>query len=138
VQLRSGTVSEADPLAIERLYEVWNERGLPAFSELLSADVEWQEPPDVPGGGVHAGKAAVIEYLGSLVETMGKFACDVVETTVSDDWVLAALRLHGSESRSGVPVDVLVFHLHRLRDGQVTRVEAFLSREQADAALAAG
>jgi len=29
---------------------------------------------------------------------------------------------------------MLVFHLHRVRDGQIARIEAFLSREEADAA----
>jgi ketosteroid isomerase-like protein len=131
-------VSDAQVQAIERLYAVWNESGLSAFIELLSADVEWLEPPDVPGGGIHAGRAAVRAYLETLVDTIGPFTCDVTETTVSDDAVLAAVRLHDSQSRSGVPVDVLAFHLHRLRDGQIMRIEAFLSREGADAALAGG
>ncbi len=37
----------------------------------------------------------MIDYLSSLVEAMGQFTCDVVETIVSDDLVLALLRLHG-------------------------------------------
>jgi ketosteroid isomerase-like protein len=91
-----------------------------------------REPPDIPGGGIHAGRAAVRAYLETLVEVRR------IETTVSDDAVLAAIGLHDSQSRSGVPVDVVAFHLHRLRDGQIMRIEAFLSREGADAALAGG
>jgi ketosteroid isomerase-like protein len=41
-------VSKAAVLAVERLYEDWTEGGLSAFSELLSADAEWREPPTYP------------------------------------------------------------------------------------------
>lgn len=130
-------MSQARLRAVEHLYAVWNERGLPGFGEMLSDDVEWQEPREVPGAGLHAGKAAVLEYLESLVETMGQFTSELIETSESAVGVLACLRLHGSQSRTGVPVDVVVFHLHHLRDGLITRIEAFLSRGDADAALAA-
>jgi hypothetical protein len=48
--------------------------------------------------------------------------------------VLATLRLHGTVSPGGVPLEYRVIHMHGFRNGAVDRIRALADREQAIAA----
>jgi ketosteroid isomerase-like protein len=63
---------------------------------------------------------------------MGGPAADIREIAeVGDDGVLAVFVLRGRGRASGVDVEMTNAYLYRLREGKITRMDGYLSREEA-------
>ena len=127
-------MSDDDVELVQRWHAGWNEGGLAAVRDLLHPDIEWEEASEMPGGGTHVGRPAVEAYLQSLVDTVGNFKADVVETAVAGEQVITVLQVGRSVTASGVPFEFTVTHIHEIRDGKLASVRVFFDRDQAFAA----
>jgi len=127
-------VSDDNVEVVQRWHAAWNEGGVAAVRELLHPDIEWHEASEMPGGSTHVGSPAVEAYLQSLVDTVGHFKADVLETAVADDRVITVLHVHESVTASGVPFAFTVTHIHEIREGKLATVQVFFDRDEAFAA----
>ena len=67
-------MSEQEEIALIRSgYVAWNEGGVSgdAAARFFHPQVEWINPPEMPGGGTHIGKDAVLTFLREWEGTMG-------------------------------------------------------------------
>jgi ketosteroid isomerase-like protein len=121
---------------IRRGYELWNQGDVNAVSRMWSDDFEWHNDPSWPGQRVYYGRDAVVRFLEEEVADiihLGEIDVERIET-VGDELVIcmwAHTRGHDSNVDIG---KVPIFHVARVRDGQVVRVRAFLDEAQAMAA----
>jgi ketosteroid isomerase-like protein len=121
---------------IRRGYELWNQGDVNAVSRMWSDDFEWHNDPSWPGQRVYYGREAVVRFLEEEVADiihLGEIDVERIET-VGDELVIcmwAHTRGHDSNVDIG---KVPIFHVARVRDGQVVRVRAFLDEAQAMAA----
>jgi ketosteroid isomerase-like protein len=127
-------VADENVDVVRRFHDAWNDGGVAAVHDPLHPDIEWYEAPEMPGGGSHSGRPAVEDYLQSLIDTVGQFRADQLETAVAGDLVITVLRTHESVTPSGVPFDFTITHVYEIRDGQLACVRVFFDRDAAFAA----
>lgn len=125
---------------VKRGYELWNEGDVGAVSRMWSDDFEWHNDPSWPGQQVYYGRENVVRFLEEEVADiihLGEIEVQRI-VPVGDELVICMLaRTRGFESTVDIG-KVPVFHVARVRDGQVVRVRAFLDEEAAMAAAREG
>jgi ketosteroid isomerase-like protein len=87
-----------------------------------------------PEGKIYRGRDQVLEGYREWVRMWDDWHLEMLEYVDADDRVLAIGRESGRGKGSGVQIDHLIYTLFTMRDGQITRWEAFLDRSEAYAA----
>jgi ketosteroid isomerase-like protein len=121
---------------VKRGYELWNAGDLSAVAQMWSDDFEWHNDPSWPGQTVYYGRDAAERFLAEEVANIIHLDDIDVERIelVGDEIVICMLaRTRGQESHVDIG-KVPIFHVAKVRDGQVVRVRAFLDEDQAMAA----
>jgi ketosteroid isomerase-like protein len=116
---------------VRRLQEAFEAGDLETQLSLIDPDVviaEWPDTPDPKTGHGHAGVAAIA---ASWAEVWEWLRTDVDEFVEAGDRVLAIGRTRGKGKGSEIEVDIDSFNVYTVRDGKVTRMEFFTSKEPA-------
>jgi ketosteroid isomerase-like protein len=118
---------------IRRVYEAYNRRDLDAVVEILGPEFELQRVFAAPG------RPAVISGGEELREWMkpDAFEEDRVEPlrfVVGSETVVVEVRDFGRAANSGVEIEQTGYHVWRVRDERLVRVELYYDREGAYAA----
>jgi ketosteroid isomerase-like protein len=79
------------------------------------------------------GADGVIEWTSELFEAFDPPPRFEIRRVVADgaDFVVATVRLHGTAARSGAPLDMRWAAVFWCRDGRISRVVGYLTREEA-------
>jgi ketosteroid isomerase-like protein len=121
---------------IRRGYELWNQGDVNAVSRMWSDDFEWHNDPSWPGQRVYYGRETVVRFLEEEVADvihLGEIDVQRIER-VGDELVICMMaHTRGHDSHVDIG-KVPIFHVARVREGQVVRVRAFLDEGQAMAA----
>jgi ketosteroid isomerase-like protein len=113
-------------------FELLQQGDLTLFEDWTTPDLVIVQPPEVPDAKTYKGRAAVAEAWQDWPDQWEDFRLDLIEVVdVSDNVVVSETRHRGRGRESGIEMDFRVFYVHRLRDGQLARMEMFFSREQA-------
>jgi ketosteroid isomerase-like protein len=105
---------------------------LAEFEDHLTPDVVIVQPPEVPDAKTYEASTAVAQAWADWPDQWEDFRLDLIDLTdAGDDVVVSETRHRGRGRESGIEMDFRVFHVHRLRDGKLARMEMFFSREQA-------
>src|SRR5690348_4861987 len=127
-----------DPALIDRIkrsYELFNGTG--QFEpDFFHPEVEWHNAPELPGAGVHRGLDAVRADLAAQGEAWRSRRTTPSEIIPAGDKVVVFVEGRNTGKASGGHVHFANVHIWTLRDGLVTRIQAFLDRRAA--LLAAG
>lgn len=116
----------------KRAWEAVQRGDVAWLQEMSTPDLVMVQPPEVPDAKTYEGRDAVAEALKDWPAQWEEFGVDVIEIIdVSDDVLVSVTRHRGRGRRSGIEMDWTVFYVHHGRDGKLTRMEMFLSREQA-------
>jgi ketosteroid isomerase-like protein len=123
---------------VESAFEAWNRGDLDTFAGHAAEDVAWLEVSGRPEGGAseRVGRARMREGLGSLFDAFESYRLDVEQLHDLGDRVVAIVREVARGRASGVEVDGRWGYLITVRDGAMTRIEAY--RDAAVALEAAG
>ena len=112
---------------IKRSYEHFNGTG--QFDlDFFHPDMEWHNAPELPGGGVHRGREAVLADLAAQGEAWESRSATPSEIIPAGDKVVVIVEGSGTGKTSGAEVRIDVVHVWTLKEGRVTRIEAFLDR----------
>ena len=121
---------------VRRGYELWNKGDISAVAAMWSDDFEWHNDPSWPGQTVYYGRDTVVRFLEEEVADiihLGEIDVDRIEVLGDELVVCLMARTRGGESEVDIG-KVPIFHVARVREGQVVRVRAFLDEQQAFAA----
>ena len=100
--------------------------------EALDPGIEFHEDPRFPEAGIHRGVDAVRSYLERFTESFAEFSFAAERyIDLGDGRVLVLLVLTTRGKGSGANVEVKPGWIVTLRNDRVTRIDAFLDREQA-------
>jgi ketosteroid isomerase-like protein len=129
-------VSEKDMAVIREQYDATNRRDFSRAMELYADEVVLIVPPSIEGiqnPGTYRGKDAVGEWFGDWFRTMSRdYSFEIQEMRELEGGLILMSATHGgSGRRSGVPVQGENNYLYRVRDGEITEVGFFGSREDA-------
>jgi ketosteroid isomerase-like protein len=108
-------MSQENVELVRRAYDAWNAGNFDAASELLSPEMEWQMPPNLPESDTWRSKAEVQDLIDA------------------GDRVVALVRFRGRSAVTelelqGVSVDAAVW---TVRDGKLAKVEMYGGTEAA-------
>ena len=129
-------MAESDVALVREQWEAWND-GVPPLEwaeRYFGPEGRWATVPDLPDSEVHVGPASVAAMIEKLVASFGRYRGDAQEVLDGPDGVQFDFKLVGEGQRGNVPVDVQLYHVHRIADGRNAVVAAFLDRDQALAA----
>lgn len=130
-------MSVSDSEVIREMLEATNRGDYEAAIELLHDEAELHQAPEQPGGGSYYGKQ---EFARGAAEWLSEFEPGfqyVIEELVdAGGCLLACVRLRGRGAKSGIEVEMEVFHVYEVRDGKAFRCRVFLN--ESDAREAAG
>ncbi len=100
--------------------------------ERLPAEIEFEEDPRFPEAGVYRGRSELLGYYRQFTSEFERFVFEVeeiVSTGPAD--VLVLFRLSGLGSGSSATFEFRPAWLFTVRDGRVTRIKAYLDRDEA-------
>ena len=124
---------------VELAREAWDalsREGVGGLLPFLDPEIEWVSVPgflpDAEDRRGHEGVVAWFEQIGELFEDTSWEEQELVEV---GDRLMIASRATGRGRVSGAVVETALFHAVRVRDGKMVRLESFLSREEALAAV---
>jgi hypothetical protein len=129
-------MSKADVAAIRAGWEAWNAEGVGALERFFTEDVEWIDPPTLPGGTTHRGRDATLAFLREWEGSLGIVRLNFrIEDILDLGAQYLVISLAEGSGESGIPIAAHHwFHLLRLRHGKIERAELFLERAEAFAA----
>ena len=124
-------MSPEDLDTVRRAYDAFATGDLETLRTFLAPDIEWRTTPDVPFLGNYVG---VDEFLRAMDEWTSAF--DGVTTQVEEmidggENVIVHHRMRGRGRDSGVEVDLAIFQVVAVRDGQLVRMHDFSTRDDA-------
>ena len=86
---------------------------------------------------VYRGHEGVRQWTRDLWGEWESFEVSVGEVTERGDWLLYRSGFWGADAPAGRTIDAEIFHLARMRDGLIVRIEGFRERDAAIRALEA-
>lgn len=117
--------------ALREGYEALNRGDLSGVRALLHPEIEWQEGPAAPEGGIHHGRDSFEAFLRKWLESFDSFRIEPEEILEHEDRLIALVRQSGTGRASGVEVEVRIAHVWTVKDGQAVRWQSYPSREEA-------
>jgi ketosteroid isomerase-like protein len=129
-------VSPGDLDIVSRAYDAFARGDLDALQELLSPDIEWRTTPDVPFLGNYRGIDEFLHAMNEWTEPFDELTTTVEEMIDTGDRVVVRHRMRGRGTDSGAKVDLVLWQVVTVEDGQLTRMHDFATREEALAAAA--
>jgi hypothetical protein len=124
-------------------YEAFNRRDFARLEAMVVDDFVWNEAAEVPGRKLCRGRDEFATYMREFTSAWDDFAWEILGgETLADDTIIARVRGTGHSHKTGSPVEVVVHHVWRLRDGKLARMDAFIdgrrAREHAEPARSNG
>lgn len=118
---------------IRRVYEAFNRRDLDAVIELLDPRFELQRAFAAPGQpAVVSGREELLTWLKP--DAFEDERLDPLVFSGGAGVVLVEVRDFGRAAQSGLEIEQTGFHVWRIRDGRLVRMELYYDREAAYAA----
>jgi ketosteroid isomerase-like protein len=122
---------------VRRLYESDNfTAGLPGVLALAHPDIELA--PAAAWGdmqGSYHGHDGVREYFATLEKVFGRLQYDLIELTVHGEALLAEVLVHAEATEGGAGTSSGFYQALWFEDGKLRRVQGFLDRAAALAAV---
>ena len=98
--------------------------------DLYDPEIEF-DARHFPEGRIYYGREGVREFFRTYAGTWESFEIELEDFFDAGDQVVVFARDHGTGRTSGVPVEFVYAQLITLRDGRVTRWQAFTDRNEA-------
>ena len=130
----STVMSERNVETVRAMIGAFNRGDFEASLAFLDDDIEWHDPPDVPGAEVHRGPEEVRAFFARWLGAWETYTAEAEELIDVGDTVVVVHHEWGRGRGSGVEIDNRSANVFDLRDGKVIRRRPFPDREQALAA----
>ncbi|HET9120579.1 MAG TPA: nuclear transport factor 2 family protein [Solirubrobacterales bacterium] len=124
-------MSEENVEIVRAMLDAFNRGDFDASLEFLAEDIEWHDPADVPGAGVHRGPDEVRRFFVAWLGAWETYTAEAEELIDAGDRVVVVHHEWGRGRESGIEVDNRSANLFELRDGKVVRRWPFPDRESA-------
>jgi ketosteroid isomerase-like protein len=116
---------------VRRGAEAFVRRQWASMLELFAEDVEWHDPPSLPGATVHYGRGAMKARWEELDEALPGFTIVPEAYFDAGDRVVVFLRTKGRGRASGIEMERCIAQVFTVRDGLVASVVGYDDRDEA-------
>lgn len=114
----------ADNVEVVRsIYEAFGRGDVDAVFGAMTTDIEWDESPGMPYGGVYHGRDEIVtKVFGPILTDVDGFTADPDEILPLDENRVLAQGRHAGRGARGM-VDARFIHIWTVQDGRVTRYQ---------------
>ncbi len=118
---------------VESAFEAWNAGDIDRFAALAAEDIAWLEVSGRPEGGFSErfGRDRMRRSLESLFEAWESYHVEVERIEECGDRVVAIVREVAKGRSSGLEIDGRWGYLVTVKDGLISRIEAYRDAAQA-------
>jgi len=109
---------------VERFYSSLT-GGIEALKPLLHPQIRVIEAESLPYGGTFEGADGLLQILNSLFAAWKDCAVELKQLVVDGDTVVALLEMRGTGATSGVPFEMSVAEVLRIREGRIIEIKPF-------------
>jgi ketosteroid isomerase-like protein len=120
-----------DLLAVRGAYEAFGRGDVDALLALLHPDIEWRTTHAVPFQGTYRGTDEFLRGMSEWTEPFDDLTTTVEEMLDVGEHVLVRHRMRGRGRDSGAEVNLVLWQLVSVRDGQLVRMHDYVTREEA-------
>jgi ketosteroid isomerase-like protein len=124
-------MSAENVAATRRIVDAFNRRDLDSVLDDLDPEVRLDEWQEAPGAQSFHGHEGVRTALDSWFETWEWMQVDIEEVREVGDRVLFTLHQRAKGRGSGIEIEITSWNVYSFRDGKVSRMQLFTSREPA-------
>ena len=129
-------MSEENVEIVRGGYEALVRGDMPSWLSRFDPEVVIHDNADFPDSLIFRGHAGALQWVESVNELWDDARLDPQTFRSGGEFVVVSCRATGRGRGSGIPVDVLVHQVFRLRNGKI--VEAWAYSDEAEALEAAG
>lgn len=112
-------------------YAAFNRGDIDAAAHLLDPNVEWTEPTEFPGGGAYHGVDGVKAYLAQSRAGAAEVISEPERFLPSGDRIVVFVYARVLPKGSSTWQEIRLADVYTFRDGRVTQMRAFASRQDA-------
>jgi ketosteroid isomerase-like protein len=128
-------MSQGNAELAERAFAALARDGTDGLLPYLDPGIEWLSIPGfLPDAVDHVGREGVAKWFENISELFDDLSWRLDEVVDGGDRVMVSCTGKGRGRSSGIEAEMSVFMAASMRGGRVTRIESFLSRDQALAA----
>lgn len=111
--------------ALKRGYEAFNKGDIDTVKEIFEEDIRWEGPntEGLPMSGVHEGRDAVLQALGSIGEDFEKFSVSPDEMIEEGETIVVLSHLD-AKTKSGNELKLPGAEVWRMSGGKAKRVQS--------------
>lgn len=124
-------VSAENVEVVKQAYEAFNQGGASAIRPFLAEDAEFREPPEQPAARIARGADEVVRLFGEFEAAWMSHKTQLDEVRAVDDDTVLALSVERFQGRDGIEVTAPFGAVFTLREGKITRWQAFWERRSA-------
>ena len=126
-------MSEQNVEIVRRAVEEFNALGFDGIgvSDLVTDDVEFHEPPEQPAPRVARGREEVRELAGEFDAAWEEHQSELQEIRALDAHRVLLVSVERFKGRDGIEVEAPFAAVFTLRDGKISRWQAFWDRQKA-------
>lgn len=120
-----------DVALIRGVYDAFNRGDFEAAAASLSADVCWEDPPELPGSDVHRGREGVKRFWQEFTDPFDRYEMRLgAFEEVGGHW-LVEVHVSGHGRGSGLDAEADFTQVWTIADGAVLRSRSYLDRDDA-------
>jgi uncharacterized protein len=120
---REDDVSGDNVTTVRSIYEAFGRGDVDAVFDAMTENIEWDESPGMPYGGVHHGRDEIVNNVfGPILTDVEGFTAEPDEIVALDEERVFAQGHHAGRGARG-PVDARFVHIWTVQDGKVTRYQ---------------
>jgi ketosteroid isomerase-like protein len=124
-------MSQENVEVIRGMLDAFERGDFEASLGFLDENIEWHDPPDVPGAAVHRGPKEVRGFFARWLGAWESYSAGTEELIDAGDQVVAVHHERGRGKESGVEVDHRSATVFDVRGGKVIRRRPYPDRAQA-------
>jgi ketosteroid isomerase-like protein len=125
-------MSEENVELVRLGWDAFGRGDVESMQRTCQPDVVIVQPRELPDSKSYEGLAGVAESIEDWPRQWEDFLLEVVEVIdASDTQLVSVTRQRGRGRESRIEMDFEIAFLHTIRDGKLSRLEMFLSREEA-------
>ena len=116
---------------VRRAYDAFAAGDLETLRTFLAPDIEWRTTPEVPFMGNYSGLDEFMRGMDEWTSAFDDVTTEIEEMIDMGETVIVHHRMRGRGRDSGVEVDLAIFQVVAVRDGQLVRMHDFGTRDDA-------
>jgi ketosteroid isomerase-like protein len=129
-------MSPEDLETVRQAYDAFAGGDVERLRTFLAPDIEWRTTPEVPFMGNYMGLDEFLRGMDDWTSAFDEVTTEVQEMIDTGENVIVHHRMRGRGKDSGVEVDLAIFQVVAVRNGQLVRMHDYATREDALAAAA--